>query len=100
VSTIESRLARLETLGDALLRDVSRLDRDLEAFAPLAGQIIEFVSEVRSLKDDLGELKDELKSERRQRAGMSTGLKVALIAGCFGLAGTLVAALAQILSAR
>jgi hypothetical protein len=96
--TLEARVARLETLGDALLRDIARVERDVDAFGPLAGQIIEFVAEVKSLGDDLHELKKELREDRTARSGMSATLRVALISGSFLLAAALVAAVAQIVS--
>ena len=96
--TLEARVARLETLGDALLRDFARLDRNVEAFGPLAGQIIEFVAEVKSLGEDLQELKTELREDRKARVGMSTTLKVALISGSFLLLAAIVAAVAQIVA--
>lgn len=92
--TVEARLARLETLGEALLRDVGRLDRDVETLSPIVGQVIEFSAEVKALIDDLAEIKGDLKA----KAGMSTTLKLALISGSFALAVALIAAIAQIVA--
>lgn len=92
--TIEARVARLETLGEALLRDIGRHDRDLDTLSPIVGQVIEFGAEVRALIDDL----DDLKGDLKERAGMSLTLKVALIGGSCALLAALVTAVAQIVT--
>lgn len=101
-----ARLARLEERSEGILRDIQRLSREVETFAPIGGQLIELIAELNSLAEDFVEFKDDLKDEQRAlrdeqraRAGTSTTVKVALITGSFLLAAALIAAIAQIVSA-
>lgn len=90
-----ARIARLEERSESILRELKRISREMEqVVGPQAGQLIRLVAELASLTEDFEDFRGELK----QRAGMSTTLKVALISGCFALAGTLVVAITQILS--
>jgi hypothetical protein len=88
-----ARIARLEERSESILRELQRISREMEqVVGPQAGELIKLVAELASLADDFEEFRREL----TQRAGMSTTLKVALISGCFALAGTLIVAIAQI----
>jgi archaellum component FlaC len=112
LARIEEMSARLDERTAALIREVERLSSDVKAFGPLGGQVIEVLAEVRAVTDDFNELRQELNAERerereareqelrelREARKMSPALKGALIAGSFGLAGALVAAIAQIVS--
>lgn len=92
--TPASRIARLEERSQSILRELDRLGREVEAFGPVGGQLIEVIAEVRGLTEDVVALRDDVKTGR----GMSMTLKVAIIAGSFALAGSIVVAVAQILS--
>lgn len=87
-----SRLARLEERAEGIRRELDRLTRQVDAFGPIAGQVIEVLTEVRGLMDDV----DTLRTDLRSGKSMSTTLKVALIAGSATLLAALVAAVAQI----
>lgn len=117
--TPEGRLARIEELSvrldertASIIREVERLSRDVDAFGPLGGQVIEVLAEVRANAEDFDALRRELNAEREQerkareaelkelRAArtMSPVLKAALISGCFALGVALIAAVAQIVA--
>lgn len=88
-----------------MLRELDRLTRDVETFGPVAGQVIEVIAEVRSLAEDVMEMRREDRDERekalraeREARGMSTTLKAAIIAGIFGLLGTIALVIGQIVS--
>lgn len=89
-----SRLARLEERTEGVRREIDRISRQVDAFGPVAGQVIEVLAEVRGLMDDIDDIKGGLRSDR----SMSTTLKVALIAGSFTLLAAIATAIAQILS--
>lgn len=101
LARVEERSARLDERSEALLRAFARIERDVEAFGPTAGQLIEVAADVRAYADDLNELKDDVKDlidDIRTTRGMSTTVKVALIGGCAALLTALITAIAQIVS--
>jgi hypothetical protein len=89
-----SRLARLEERTEGVRREIDRISRQVDAFGPVAGQVIEVLAEVRGLMDDIDDIKGNLRSDR----SMSLTLKVALIAGSFTLLAAIATAIAQIIS--
>jgi chromosome segregation ATPase len=91
----ESRLARLEERSDAVRREIDRISRQVDAFGPVAGQVIEVLSELRSMAEDFDEMRSESREDRKQRLGMSTTLKVALIGASGVILAAIIAAVAH-----
>lgn len=98
--------ARLDERTASLIREVERLTRDVEAFGPIGGQVIEVLAEVRAVTDDFGALQRELEAERererqerdaelrelRAARKMSPALKVALISAGGAIVVAIIAA--------
>jgi chromosome segregation ATPase len=91
----ESRLARLEERSDAVRREIDRISRQVDAFGPVAGQVIEVLAELRSMAEDFDEMRSDVREDRKQRIGMSTTLKVTLISASAVIVAAIIAAVAH-----
>lgn len=100
--------ARLDERTASIIRELERVGRDVEAFGPIGGQVIEVLSEVRAVTEDFDALRRELNVERerereereeelkqlRDARGMSPGVKTALITAGSAIVVALIYALA------
>lgn len=92
----DARLARLEERSEAILRELQRIGKEVQTFAPIGGQLIELIAETTSLRDDFEELRQDIKDAAKERGLSRTQIVVAAIAGSCLLLSSLIAAVAAI----
>jgi archaellum component FlaC len=105
--SLEVKIARMEERSESILRELERVSKDVTTFAPVAGQLIEAIAELHSLRDDFAEIKPQLQravldltkmqaEQGRQREVLSNrqkwlyGIATLLIGGGIGIVSKLL----------